>query len=180
MRSVKVVLAAAITVSVICFVGCQMVDQPISMDSMPRLNIPAGNEQLLVADQGDAVLENRFVDSEEQSGGAVESAIMWSQKYEELLSKNQELMDKNRQFFLDNSELRQQTDKIKVELEKTKTELADANEFMQDMHVELTKWKSDVLGFREEMRSAQTTQLQALSKVLTLLGAESTTVAANQ
>lgn len=180
MKSVKVISIALITLSIICFVGCRMIDEPIPLNSMPTVKIPSEDAQLIVADQGDKMLENRFVDTAEQSSGAVESAIMWSQKYEELLAKNQDLTDKNRQFFLDNSDLRQKTEKLQAELDKTKAELQDANEFMQEMHGELAKWKADVLGFREEMRSAQTAQLQAMSKILTLLGAESTTVAANE
>jgi uncharacterized protein YeaO (DUF488 family) len=54
----------------------------------------------------------------------------------------------------------------------TEKELAEANEFLQQMHVELNKWKSDVLGFREEMRQAQQAQLEALAKILRVLGAE--------
>ena len=40
------------------------------------------------------------------------------------------------------------------------------------MRVELNNWKTNVLGFREEMRQADTEQLKALLKVLTILGGE--------
>ena len=41
-----------------------------------------------------------------------------------------------------------------------------------EMHVELNQWKADVLGFRDEMRKAEAAQLQALGKILRILGAE--------
>ena len=37
---------------------------------------------------------------------------------------------------------------------------------------ELTNWKTNVLGFREEIRSAEQAQLDALHRVLKLLGGE--------
>ncbi len=43
----------------------------------------------------------------------------------------------------------------------------------------LNNWKNDVLGFREEMRSAQTAQLQALMKILKALGGEPMTETAH-
>ncbi len=44
----------------------------------------------------------------------------------------------------------------------------------EHMQVELVKWKSDVLGFRDEMRKAQSVQLQALTRIMKILGAEMT------
>lgn len=40
------------------------------------------------------------------------------------------------------------------------------------MQKELTNWKSDVLGFRDEMRKAQKAQIDALTHIVTLLGGE--------
>jgi hypothetical protein len=62
---------------------------------------------------------------------------------------------------------------MKMELEQTRKELQQSNALLQDAHIELSKWKADVLGFREEIRQAQTAQLLALSKILRILGAES-------
>ena len=40
------------------------------------------------------------------------------------------------------------------------------------MRIELNNWKTDVLGFREEMRDAEIEQLRALLKILEILGGE--------
>ena len=47
------------------------------------------------------------------------------------------------------------------------------------MRIELNNWKGNIIGFREEMREAQTTQLEALFKILTLLGGQVDVESAN-
>ncbi|MHC5165832.1 MAG: hypothetical protein ACYSOI_10975, partial [Planctomycetota bacterium] len=56
--------------------------------------------------------------------------------------------------------------------EQTKKDMTEANEFLGQMHLELNKWKTDVLGFRQEIRQAQQVQIEALGKILRVLGAE--------
>lgn len=43
------------------------------------------------------------------------------------------------------------------------------------MKIELNGWKSNILGFRDEMRNADKAQLQALMRILEALGGETTT-----
>ncbi len=43
---------------------------------------------------------------------------------------------------------------------------------MIEMRIELNNWRTDILGFRDEMRDADTTQLQALLRILKILGGE--------
>ena len=40
------------------------------------------------------------------------------------------------------------------------------------MRIELNNWKIDILGFRDEIRDAETAQLEALLKILKVLGGE--------
>jgi hypothetical protein len=40
------------------------------------------------------------------------------------------------------------------------------------MLIELNNWKTDVIGFREEIRAADRAQLEALLKILKVLGGE--------
>jgi uncharacterized coiled-coil DUF342 family protein len=110
------------------------------------------------------VIERRFVAQDTQPD-AVQSAVTWAAKYEQLAVQNTDLREKHAQ-------LTQQLDAAKAELERTRKELNEANAFLQEMHVELNKWKADVLGYREEMRQAQKAQLEALSRILQVLGAE--------
>ena len=51
-------------------------------------------------------------------------------------------------------------------------ELAEANNLLVEMDKNLDNWRKDVLGFREEMRQADAAQIEALQKILSLLGAE--------
>jgi chromosome segregation ATPase len=83
-------------------------------------------------------------------------------------------MDKNNSITKENSELKHQLSQLQLEMEQTKKELHSANAFLQEMQQELNHWKNDVLGFRDEMRRAESTQLEALSRILKLLGAEMT------
>ncbi len=150
------------------FTGCSaMIDEPIEI-TLPMATKP------VIQDTQSKSLEQRFTEPKEQMPGAVESALMWSHKYDELSNKNESLMDKNNSLTKENSELKHQLSQLQLEMEQTKKELEGANTFLQEMQLELNHWKDDVLGFRDEMRRAESTQLEALSRILKLLGAEMT------
>ena len=164
--------------SSICLIGCKFMDEPIKVDNMPSARVTVGSEQALVADQGDPALKKRFADG--TTAGATDSALAWSQKYEELLKQQQQQTEKNQAVVTENSDLKQTLDKLQGEMAKTKKELDEANVFLQDMHRELTQWKADVLGYREEMRQAQSAQMEALIRILKVLGAETTNLSKTQ
>ena len=178
MRHIKIPVFALVMVTVL-FSGCRIIEEPMEIDNMPRVKLRM-TEPVLVADQTDKAMENRFAEPDVQQAGAVESAMMWAQKYEKLMEKNQHLSEKNRELFLENSDVQLRFKKLQDELDATKKELDGANAFMQEMHAELNKWKADVLGFRDEMRLAQSTQLRALGKILNILGAEPSGIAAGE
>jgi regulator of replication initiation timing len=160
-----VVMAAAGT-------GCQVLEPPVPpvQQSVPAESAsPAAGP--LVPPSGSASLERRF--AEGPSGpDAVQTALIWSEKYQQLSETANQLREKNVQLFEENARLKREVESLKGELAQTQKELEEANEFLQKMHVELNQWKADVLGFREEMRKAQAAQLQALAKILRILGAE--------
>lgn len=158
--------------AVVLFSGCRVVEEPIAVEDIPATRLQAPQEPAAAAAaQGDPAIGSRFEPAAEQVT-SVQSVVAWSQRYDDLSKKNEQLMASNNSLLLENNELKQKLVKLQSDLETTMTELEDANKFMQEMHGELTKWKGDVLGFREEMRSAQTTELQALAKILSILGAE--------
>ncbi|MCK4959674.1 MAG: hypothetical protein KAT00_09735, partial [Planctomycetes bacterium] len=101
-------------------------------------------------------------------------------KYDQLSIETDTLREKNRTVLIENSTLKENLAKLNNQLTQTRTELDEASTFLQEMHIELTKWKGDVLGFRDEIRRSQATQLQALSRVLKLLGAEPAELAVSQ
>ena len=84
---------------------------------------------------------------------------------EQVQKKNLDLTEENRT-------LSNQLTEAQTQLEQAKKELAEANTLLVDMQKELTNWKSDVLGFRDEMRKAQKAQIDALTHIITLLGGE--------
>jgi len=146
--------------------GCGIIEEPIEI-TLPSKPAPAA-----AVDQSDKSMERRFTEPSDIAPGAVESALMWSQKYDEISVKTEKLMDKNTALIQKNSDLKHKVTKLELELEQTKKEIDQANTFLQEMHLELTQWKGDVLGFRDEMRKADTAQLHALSRILKILGAE--------
>jgi chromosome segregation ATPase len=161
----KQTIITLLTLVIIMLAGCRIVEEPIALEAGPQTRpVPAA--------AGDESIQNRFTDNQNDQTDAVKSALMWSQKYEELSVKTEKLREANDNLALENTDLKHKLSELDAELERTKKELAEANDFLQQMQIELTKWKSDVLGFRDEMRSAQAAQLEALQRVLRILGAE--------
>ena len=115
----------------------------------------------------------RFMEATPQSPTVVESAIELSEKYANLSEEATLLKQQNQSLTAKNQQLREQLDTIEEKLRQTQSELSQANEAIFQINNELTNWKADVLGFRAEMRNAQTAQLQALFKILKVLGGES-------
>jgi regulator of replication initiation timing len=128
--------------------GCKLIEEPIAIKVSPP------PQPVMVADHSDESIERRFTDPEDEATDVVQSALMWSQKYEELSAKAEKLREQNNARFLENTDLKRKLSELQAELDRTKT-------------------KADVLGFRDEMRNAQAAQLEALTKVLRILGAES-------
>jgi len=114
----------------------------------------------------------RFQDSPTESRTAVESAIELSEKYAQLSDETVALRETNHQLVTDNQHLLQQIETLEAKLLQTQKELGEANELLIEMLTELNNWKSSILGFRGEMREAARAQLEALLKVLEILGGE--------
>jgi chromosome segregation ATPase len=148
--------------------GCKLVDEPIGIE-VTRRRQPQMTPSPAATDES---VERRFTETETESTDAVQSALMWSQRYDELLTNTEKLRETKNTLSVENADLRYKLAEMKTELDQTKAELAQANDFLHEMQMELTKWKSDVLGFRDEMRKAQAAQLEALQRVLRVLGAE--------
>jgi chromosome segregation ATPase len=120
------------------------------------------------------VFAQRFQEASAKKPTVVESAIELSDKYAKLTEEATVLKQQNQSLNSKNEQMREQIVDIENRLKQTQTELKQANEALFEMRVELNNWKTDVLGFRDEMRSAQTSQLQALLKIMKALGGDST------
>ena len=160
MKVIKKAVTFYIVLSVLFSAGCALVDE-----SVPVGYIPPSPSSAQAAQQ-------RFVSSGDEAASAVESALKWSRKYEELLAETDQLRQQNERLTLEKNDLSTQLVTTQTQLDKTKKELYEANEFLKETHLELTSWKRDILGFRDEIRGAQTAELQALTKILRILGAE--------
>ena len=148
--------------------GCRVIEERVIYETSDP---PPAAAPSPAARHNTEIIERRFVDPDTQND-AVQSAVTWAKKYENVVEQNTELREKNNALFVENTELNRQLETAKADLERTRNELNEANEFLQEMHAELNKWKADVLGFRDEMRQAQKAQLEALSRILLILGAE--------
>jgi chromosome segregation ATPase len=121
------------------------------------------------AEQGE-VTAKRFQDTPIEGHTAMQSAIDLSEKYAKLSDQSSALRQENQRLAADNESLRQQVASLETKLKQTQKELGEANDLLIEMLTELNNWKSNILGFRGEMRQAAQAQLEALVKILEILG----------
>ncbi|MHC4519698.1 MAG: hypothetical protein ACYTAS_13995 [Planctomycetota bacterium] len=120
----------------------------------------------------DAAAARRFQDASLEGKTAVESAIELSEKYARLSDQTIALREENQRLVTENENLQEQITTLNAKLLQTQKELGEANDLLIEMLTELNNWKSNILGFRGEMREAAKAQLEALLKVLEILGGE--------
>jgi len=125
-------------------------------------------------------IAKRFQESAPQGPTAVESAIGLSEKYAKLSEEASVLRHENQDFATKNQQFKERVTNLEAQLQQTQKELSEANNFLIDMRIELNNWKTDVLGFRDELRGAEKAQLEALLKILKVLGGEVATEPAQQ
>jgi chromosome segregation ATPase len=118
------------------------------------------------------LLERRFKEPDPQERTTVEPAIELSKRYAELSEETAALKLQSGDLIAENDQLKGHIDALEAELLKTQEELAQANNLLRDMVIELNNWKTNVIGFRDEMRGAEKAQLEALLKILKVLGGE--------
>ncbi len=115
---------------------------------------------------------NRFQESAPHGRTAIESAIELSKEHAKLSQEMIQLQQENRDMTGENQQLKEQVTSLDSSLKQAQKELNESNDLLIEMRIELNNWKTDVLGFREEMQDAEKAQLEALVKILRLLGAE--------
>jgi chromosome segregation ATPase len=103
---------------------------------------------------------------------AADSAIQLSEKYATLSEDAAALRQQNQDLTARNQQLKEQTTALDAQIQQARKELAEANDLLIEMRIELNNWKSNILGFRDEMREAETAQLEALLKILNVLGGQ--------
>lgn len=158
----KTLVLLASLVPMLLLVGCS--SEQKSVETI------AGSDPLEIS-QHDSVAR-RFQESTPQSPTAVESAIELSEKYAMLSEQAAALRQQNQEVAARNQQLQAQTTNLDSQLRRAQKELAQANDLLIEMRIELNNWKTDILGFRDEMRSAETAQLETLFKILKVLGGQ--------
>jgi len=166
----KTILLMILLVPIFLLSNCVIVQEPpkvaVISDSMTRLSSPKSEKQ-----QGDSVAK-RFQESASQQPTVVASAMELSKKHAILSEEAAVLRQENRDLTARNLQLKDQVVTLEAQLQQTQRELSEANDLLITMRIELNNWKTDILGFRDEIRDAETAQLEALLKILKVLGGE--------
>ncbi len=104
----------------------------------------------------------------------VDTAIELTQKYADASEQLTMLRQEIQTLTMENEAFRAKISELGPKLQQAQKELGEANDLLMEMRLELNNWQNDVLGFRSEMRDADQAQLDALLKILMLLGGEIT------
>jgi chromosome segregation ATPase len=165
----KIMLSLIPTLLIFLLPGCSITKEPGTFTVLP---ISHKQPQQNTTQPPTGSVAKRFQDPVSENPTAVESAIELSQKYAKLSEEAAGLNQENQDLIIRNRQLKDQNTALKTQLQQTQKELTEANDLMIEMRIELNNWRTDILGFRDEMRDADTTQLQALLRILKILGGE--------
>ena len=168
MRSDKIIILTVLFTPMFMLAGCSFSQQPanLAVESVPFER------------QQDASIAKRFQEPDPEGPTVVESAMKLSGEYARLTQEAAVLRQQNEDFIAQNRQLNEQTVSLDTQLKQAQKELAEANSLLIEMRVELNNWKADILGFRNEMRNAETAQLETLLRILNVLGGQVVTESA--
>ena len=117
-------------------------------------------------------MAKRFQQSAPIGRSTIDSTIELLKKHSDLTEQMVLLRKKNENLTDRNNHLKEQLTVLEPELTQTKKELTQANELLIEMRIELNNWKTNILGFRDEIRDTEKAQFEALLKILEVLGGE--------
>ncbi len=157
--NLRTIILLALTIAMFTLAGCARVQRIARMSMEPEKTVSTASA-------------NKFKGPTQKRTSSVEIVIEMTEKYSRLSEEFLKLKQENNKFAAENQELKKQIDALQPELKKTQKELAQANNLLIDMTTELNNWKSQILGFKNEMRQADEVQLEALLKILEALGGE--------
>jgi chromosome segregation ATPase len=155
-------------VSIFLLSGCSPAQRPQE---------PAVESFPIERQQNDSIAK-RFQEPASEGTTVVESAMKLSEDYTRLTKEAAMLWQQNEEYAAKNRQLNEQVVSLETQLRQAQKELAEANGLLIDMRVELNNWKNDILGFRDEMRQAETAQLETLLRILKVLGGQVATESA--
>ena len=167
----KILLSLIQIILILLLSGCAITKEPGTFTVQP-ISPTRQPPQKSVIQPPSASVAKRFQDANSISPTAVESAVQLSQKYAKLSAESTVLQQENQDLITKNIQLKDQNAALRTQLQQTQKELTQANDLMIEMRIELNNWKTDILGFRNEMRDADSAQLQALLRIINILGGE--------
>ena len=173
----NIMLSFITTLLTFLLLGCSITKEPGTFTVQP---ISHKQPQQNTTQPPSGSVAKRFQDSSPEKPTAVDSAMELSKKYAKLSAEAAVLHQENQDLISKNLQLKDQNAALKAQLQQTQKELTEANDLMIEMRIELNNWKTDIIGFRDEMREADSSQLQALLRILKILGGEVKTEAAQQ
>lgn len=165
----KNVLSLILSLLILLPVGCTLTKEPGKLSIEP---VSARQPETNVRQVSSDAVGNRFREQASQNPTSLESAVELSQKYARLSEDAAYLRQANSDLIEKNRLLIDRNTGLNAQLQQAQKELTEANELMVEMRIELNNWQNNILGFRDEIRDAQSAQLQALLKILKLLGGD--------
>ncbi|HUS71951.1 MAG TPA: hypothetical protein VMY06_02710 [Sedimentisphaerales bacterium] len=167
----KIMISLTSSLLIVLSSGCTVTKEPGKLSVEP-ISLQQQQPQQNATQLPSGSVAKRFQESTTQGPTVVESAIELSEKYAELSVEASALRQEKQDLITKSQRLKDQVGALETQLQQTQKELTEANDFMIEMRIELNNWKTDILGFREEMRDADTAQLETLLRILTILGGE--------
>lgn len=168
----KKIIITLLAASFLLMAGCGSKQRPALSDSQNPIEIALSlNNELAELPPSKEAISNRFYEPATERT-TVDSVIQLSEKLAQLSEKLSQEKQRNTALLSLNKELKQKILATEPDLVQAKKELKDANNLLIEMRLELNNWKVDIIGFRNEMRLADTEQLHALLKILKVLGGE--------
>ena len=164
----KIISLVILLVPIFLLPGCSSTQKPTDL----------AVEYVPVERQQNDSIANRFQEPASEGPTVVESAMKLSGEYVKLTREAAVLQQQNEDFIAQNRQLNEQVVSLDAQLRQAQKELAEANSLLIEMRVELNNWKADILGFRDEMRNAETAQLETLLRILKVLGGQVTSESA--
>ena len=116
----------------------------------------------------------RLAEPKSEEPTLVDRLIDLQQKYAQAVQDLSNERDNMRQLSDEKRGLAEQIAVVQAELARAQKELQEANDLLITVRQENEKWKADVLAHRTEILLAHKTEMEALVKVLRLLGGEFT------
>ena len=104
-----------------------------------------------------------------QGEGPVKEAISWMQRYTTMMEKYHAVEEQRRGLAEKLRTTETENTKLKMELAQTTKERDEADQMLQRLGADLKAWKTNVLGYRQEMMTELSTMRKRQDKILQVL-----------